>query len=197
MDKITAFFAALYHDAGKLASTKWNEKKHDVQSINHETVSAKIADESLKVFVPSEYHKQIVTIVKHHMLHESISDKKLCRLADEIAQESKQKICLNDIITFRNCDGLGRICSKTPEQIKETNEKLRERALQNNVLFAPLPQLITGKDLVEIGFKPGKIIGQIIEEIRLKQHAKEISTIEQAIDFAARRFKNYSFEENS
>jgi hypothetical protein len=52
------------------------------------------------------------------------------------------------------------------------------------------PVLITGKDLIRIGFKPGEIFAKICEEIRSKQYAQQINTVDEALEFASTRFKN-------
>lgn len=196
MNKITAFFAALYHDVGKPATTTFNEKKQDYQSIGHEIESATIADCVLTNFVPSEYLDSIVVLIQNHMLTHQISDKKIRKLADEIHSQSKGKVCLFDLLLLRSADGRGRIRDKSRSELDAINFKLAERIRDLGVMNQPLEQLITGKDLINIGFKEGKMIGQIISEIRSKQYTNEIKTKEEALDFAQRRFKNISFEEN-
>lgn len=196
MNKITAFFAALYHDVGKPATTAFNEKKQDYQSIGHENESAMVADRVLTNFVPYEYLDSIVVLIQNHMLNQEISDKKIRKLADEINKQSKGKVCLFDLLLLRGADGRGRIGDKSRTKIDDINDELGLRILKLGVLYQPLEQLITGKDLINIGFKEGKMIGQIISEIRSKQYANEIKTKEEALDFAQRRFNNISFEEN-
>lgn len=196
MNKITAFFAALYHDVGKLNTTAFNEKKQDYQAIGHENESAIIAERVLTNFVPSEHLNSIIVLIQNHMLKQEISDKKIRKLADEIHSQSKGKVCLFDLLLLRSADGRGRIGDKIRDELDMTNFKLAERIQELGVMNKPLEQLITGKDLINIGFKEGKMIGQIISEIRSKQYANEIKTKEEALNFAQRRFNNISFEEN-
>jgi tRNA nucleotidyltransferase (CCA-adding enzyme) len=196
MNKITAFFAALYHDVGKPATTTFNEKKQYYQSIGHENESAIITDCVLTNFVPSEYLDSIIVLIQNHMLTHQISDKKIRKLADEIHSQSKGKVCLFDLLLLRSADGRGRIGDKSRAELDRTNSELAERIRKLGVMNKPLEQLITGKDLINIGFKEGKMIGQIISEIRTKQYTNEIKTKEEALDFALRRYNNISFEEN-
>jgi len=49
-------------------------------------------------------------------------------------------------------------------------------------IIKPEP-IIRGKDLLELGFKPGPIIGQILNNIMELQLEEEIVTKEEAVDY--------------
>ncbi len=48
----------------------------------------------------------------------------------------------------------------------------------------PLPRLITGNDLITLGFEEGPIIGKILNDIREKQINGEMTFKEQALGYA-------------
>lgn len=186
--KIKMFFAALYHDVGKPATTEFNSKTNDVRSIGHELVGAEIAAPILKDFIPTRFHTPVLSMIKHHMIDDSISDVKILKKADELA---KQKICWNDLVDIRLADGLGRISEhKTNEDWIKTNEIFRKRIDKLGVLFAPLPALLSGQDLIDIGYPEGNIIGQIRNEIRALQMNRRVNSKEEALEFAKTRLKN-------
>jgi hypothetical protein len=49
----------------------------------------------------------------------------------------------------------------------------------------PLPRIVTGRDLIAIGFEEGPALGEVLREIRGKQIAGEITEKEQALEYAA------------
>lgn len=189
--KVMMFFAALFHDVGKPATTKFCAKTNDVKSIGHEVEGVKIAEPVIKALLPTRFHTPILALIQNHMLSDSISDTKILKKADELV---KSKICFNDIIDLRVADGCGRIAEKTSEHYREVNEKFRDRIEELGVLFEPLPQLVIGRDLIKIGFIEDKIIGQILSEIRALQVNRRINTKEEALEFAKTRLKNINEE---
>ena len=51
----------------------------------------------------------------------------------------------------------------------------------------PLPPIVTGNDLLALGFAQGPALGRVLQEIREKQIAGEISEKEEALRYAAAR----------
>ena len=58
------------------------------------------------------------------------------------------------------------------------------RARELGILFCPLMPLVLGRDLIELGFSPGKGLGQVLHHIRAAQLDGRISTPEEAIQLA-------------
>lgn len=193
--KVMMFFAALLHDVGKPAVTAFSEKKQDIVSPAHDKAGAEIAQTIVESFLPKKFHKPVVALVKNHMIDVKISDKALLKKADDL---EKNQTSLNDLIDLRTADGLGRICVGKPdsETLKENNE-FRQRIDDLGVLNSSLPHLIQGKDLISLGFVPGKSIGMIIDEVRQLQFAQRIKTKEEALAYAATRLKNIHAEKTT
>jgi poly(A) polymerase len=51
----------------------------------------------------------------------------------------------------------------------------------------PLPRIVTGHDLLALGFEQGPALGQVLQEIREKQIAGEITEKSEALRYAAAR----------
>ena len=51
------------------------------------------------------------------------------------------------------------------------------------------PPLLTGKDLIELGMKPGKELGALLREIREKQLSDELKTPRQALAWVKKFLK--------
>ena len=184
--KIKLFFAALYHDVGKPQTTKFNEQKQDIQAIDHENIGSIIAEDCLTNLIPKKLIKPILMMIQQHMLNESISNKSIVKRADEFI---KHDICWNEILSLKLCDEIGRIGLLSREDTLISHINLYKRIHDLGVLNEPLPKLLSGKDLISIGFKSGKIIGKIMDEIRAKQCSFQLKTHEEAMDFTMRRFK--------
>jgi poly(A) polymerase len=58
----------------------------------------------------------------------------------------------------------------------------------------PLPRLVTGHDLLAMGFKEGPLIGRVLGNIREKQIGGEFIQKEEAINFARDQLKSLSTE---
>jgi tRNA nucleotidyltransferase domain 2 putative len=52
------------------------------------------------------------------------------------------------------------------------------------------PPLLTGKDLIALGMKPGPAMGALLHEIREKQLAEELKTRREAKAWARKKLKN-------
>jgi len=50
----------------------------------------------------------------------------------------------------------------------------------------PLPRIVNGRDLLSLGFSEGPFLGRVLEEVREKQIAGEITEKEGALEYAAR-----------
>lgn len=185
-DKITLFFAALLHDIGKPATTTNDEK--GIRAIGHEKEGVKIAQKMIEGFVPNKYHKGILALIEHHMFDTNMSDKKILKLADELKTKG---ISWKQLITIKKCDDMGRISiDSTAESRCNDLIDFENRVVKLGVLHDPLSELISGKQLLQIGFKAGKIIGEIMNEVRAKQLSLQLKTTSEAIDFCQRRLKN-------
>ena len=51
-------------------------------------------------------------------------------------------------------------------------------------LISEVPTLITGRDLIELGYKPGPRFKQVLGEIRALQDSQDLQTKEQALKVA-------------
>ena len=58
----------------------------------------------------------------------------------------------------------------------------------------PLPRLVTGHDLLAMGFEEGPLIGRVLSNIREKQLGGEFIQKEEAINFARDQLKSLSPE---
>ncbi len=72
---------------------------------------------------------------------------------------------------------------------------IEEEKRKYNNLIPPAP-IITGKDLIEIGFEPGPLFGMILNEIEELYLEGEIGSRNEAIDFVRRNYPARSGRRN-
>ena len=170
-DRTVLLFATLLHDIGKPETTKreYVEKKgrEVVTSKGHEALSADIAKKFLTLIgIKQSLQDRIIPIVREHLAHATISS----------LENSKQKKSaflklikrldtgnVRDLLFLMEADMLGRnnSDSPTPQSIIEFKELIE--ATKDEVSEKGVTPMITGKDLVSIGYKQGKELGQILK----------------------------------
>ena len=150
--------AALFHDIGKV-HTQVFDKEGIAHYYNHDKIGAKMVEDILKKFKVSNelIGKTTILILEHMNHHNEFSEKGLKRLIRKVGEDeifnlfSLQKAdikCSNKNATIDHI--IGR--EKKVKYILEKKEAININQLN-----------INGNDLIEIGFKEGKIIGDILE----------------------------------
>ncbi|MGC8743676.1 MAG: CCA tRNA nucleotidyltransferase [Verrucomicrobiia bacterium] len=175
----TLVWAALLHDVGKPRVAKQNKNDERRTFYDHDRVGADMAKEILeRLKFPSDKIEAIVACIRHHMqlkdapkMNKSTLRKMLARPTIGIEIELHRLDCL---ASHRKLD--------IYEFLKQKqNEYPEEKALP--------PTLISGEDLKQLGFTEGVELGRVLKEIREKQLLDEITTPEQAIEYAKSRIK--------
>lgn len=167
-DAYSFMLFALMHDLGKIETTQIIDSR--IHSYNHEIVGVEIAERLLeRVCHEKKVKNYVLKSIPLHMrpsiLFESKSKvKKTNKLFDE-AVEPK------DLIYFSLCDKHVETSKKEELEKKEfLFERLR---VYEETMEQPY---IAGKDLLELGFKPGVELGKMLElahKLRLAGVSKE------------------------
>lgn len=176
--------AALFHDVGKPSCFSIDEKGIG-HFYDHNKVGAKISESALeRLKYPKELSKYVSILVREHMTHHSnFSDKGLKRLIRRVGLEN-----IYDLFTLQKAD---RSCSNEDasiDNIIETEKRVIE-ILHNNEAYNIEQLCINGHDLIEVGYKEGKIIGEILEYIlgRVIENPS-INSKEKLIEIASKKF---------
>ena len=154
--KLNLRLAALLHDI----------KKPDVQSISkdgchyydHEIESAKAAKIILKRL---KYSNKIIDdvyrlIINHMRIDPNIGTKGVKRLLRDFNGD------LDDFLALVRADSIatGNSCNKVIDKIEEMVDNIRGSVVLDSSVLA-----ISGKDILQLGFEEGPIIGSILNEI--------------------------------
>jgi poly(A) polymerase len=139
---------------------------------NHENVGAEMADEICRGMKLSNDEREIIvshvknhmTLFQAHKMNKSTL-KRLCRLSD-----------FEDLLELHRLDCL---CARDN---METYDFISKFYAENKEVIR-LPRLITGDDLIALGFTPGPNFKILLTEVENLQLGGEILTKEQALEF--------------
>ena len=144
--------SALLHDIGKSVTVSFDGKR--IHAFGHEQAGAEMERE-----LPYLKEKKLLRYVQNMtllhmrpnmMVAQNSSDKGFCRLFDE-------SVCPEDLLLIAKADHLGRGSAKP---YKETEALLRKKlAIYRERMALPC---VTGDDLLQNGFAPGKIYAEAL-----------------------------------
>lgn len=188
------FFAALYHDVQKPA-TRTVELSERIRFFDHAVRGAEVAAERGRAFnLSNDEVERIQLIVQHHMRFHFFTS----RLEGEGKEPSRKAIYRFfrdageagvDLVLLGLAD-LGGTQGSGLRQETWTAALDVARILLENYWEKPQetvapPRLLNGNELMsELGLQPGRMVGQLLEEIREGQATGNVETREQALDLA-------------
>lgn len=165
------FMATMLHDYGKIYTTTKNDKGNWT-AIGHELISFQRADEVLFAIDHEFDHtirRQILELCKLHMLvKDEPTAKKIRKVGSELnftTFEQLYKVCKADQLSRQSELGL-----RPPDYDKTMRNLANWQGKYTKVLpnekFIPI---VTGDDLIALGFKPGKELGNTLKYFRQMQ----------------------------
>jgi poly(A) polymerase len=163
----------LFHDVGKKPTSKTDENGR-IRFNEHESVGADMTE---KIMTEMRYdNKSIETVkelVQHHMQFKDVPKMKASTLKRMMARP-----------TFLLELELHRIdCASSHGDLKHY-EYLKHLIETMPIEQIDPPQYISGRDLIEMGLRPGKEIGRILELVRLAQLDDTVQSRNEALAMA-------------
>lgn len=163
---VTAW-SALLHDIGKPATQTYTDR---IRFNNHHYVSAIMARKILnRLRTPRQFITKVCQCIENHMNFMNVTQMRLSTLKKFLARstiESELELHRADCLASH-----GNI-----ENYHYLQEKKAQIAKEN---LQPQP-LISGKDLINLGFTPGPIFGRILQTIYDLQLNEKITTSDEA-----------------
>jgi poly(A) polymerase len=185
-----AAYGLLFHDLGKAYTFSYDEEKKRVHFFYHEKHSRDLAAAIMERLRFSSHEiRDISTLIEQHMRvflisHEGATDKAVRRLVYKMGRLTPTLLLLTLLDMYGSSNGeenvtTARVRERCAEVLAAYDEWLRE----------PLPNLINGYDLLAMGFQEGPRVGKILEQIREKQIAGEITEKKAALEYARQQFE--------
>jgi putative nucleotidyltransferase with HDIG domain len=187
-DRLSLFYAGLFHDIGK-QDTYSKDEKERVHFYYHESYSVQAAEKMMERLRFSNLMKnKILNLIQNHMRILNLSwetkETALKRLVNQIGDETP----LLALLTLADKEASRGILSI---QINEVVEKhcLRILELFKEKEIVHPPPLITGHDVMALGYSAGPEVGRILDFIRRRQVEGEIKTREEALRILREKFE--------
>lgn len=156
--------AGLLHDVGKPRSREWSTKTEDYTFYEHEQIGAKMADPILeRLRFSNEERAHIVGLVRHHLVcwEPSWSDAATRRWLRRVGPE-----LLEDLYLLNSADvrGKGRDVSADLERLDGLKAHVA-KVISEGAAFSIRDLAISGRDLMEVGLRPGPMFGEILRTL--------------------------------
>jgi poly(A) polymerase len=194
------FFAALYHDIHKPA-TKSIENSGRIRFFDHDVKGAEVVEERTRAFnLSNDEVERIAKIVANHMRFHFFSS----RLEGDKQEPSRKAIyrffrdtgeagvdlVLLGLADLRGTQGSA-LSQETWTAALDVARILLENYWEKPQETVTPPRLLDGNELMlELGLKPGRVIGQLLEAIREGQATGKVANREQALELACEYLKN-------
>jgi tRNA nucleotidyltransferase (CCA-adding enzyme) len=189
VDKLVLMLACICHDFGKPATTrleegKWRAKGHCEEGVLPTTQFLR------RINCPDSIAKKVIPLVASHLDHSSFVGRKPSRSA---LGKIKQRIfpaTIAELVLLVEADSSGRFPLPPKSPISNWVQLEEEYGL-NTPKFTPL---LSGKDLISIGLKPGKIFSQIISVSSEAELNGEFNNHDEALLWLDSYLKNNSIK---
>ncbi|PQJ27503.1 CCA tRNA nucleotidyltransferase [Rubritalea profundi] len=170
--------AVLLHDIGKPSTYSYNPEEDRIRFSGHDQVGAEMAEVILKrLKYSNKTIEEVCAMVKNHMNFMNVRFMKTSKVKRFMARP-----------TYQQEMELHRVDCGSSNGITENYDFLR--AKEQEFAAEPLipPPLISGKDLISLGYPPGPDFKPIIEAIQNEQLEGKLSTKEQAIAWLSENY---------
>jgi len=186
-DWLSLYYAALFHDIGK-QDTYSEDEEGKVHFYYHESYSCQRAEGIMdRLRFSNQLKNRILDLVQHHMriLNLSVETKEgaLKRLINQMGEETPLLV----LHTLADKEASRGILSVQIDEVVERH-CLRILELYREKDIVHPPSLVTGHDVMALGYSAGPRVGQILNFIRQRQVEGEIKTREEALRILEQKF---------
>jgi tRNA nucleotidyltransferase (CCA-adding enzyme) len=186
---VTLMLAALVHDVGKFATTELIDGR--VRAHDHEAqgvAPASMILDTLNIHTLDGYNvrAQVLALVENHLkpmlFHkEQPGSGAFRRLARKVDMDLLGRLAFADI------SGRGHGEFEHAQRAMEIYNWFRAKSVQYEVHEKPVPPLLMGRHLLDLGLKPGPHFRVLLDDAYERQMDGEINTFDDAIAYAKTR----------
>lgn len=172
-------FSTLFHDIGKPPTYSFNEEERRIRFSGHDHVGARMTEKIMeRLRFPRILTEETVEAVENHMVFKDVRNMRVARLKRFMSRPT-----FPDELVLHKVD-----CESSHGDIANYEFLLEKQEEFANEPLIP-PPLITGHDLIALGWKPGPEIGRILEAVQTRQLEGALGDRDEAIKWVATEFK--------
>ncbi len=177
-------FAILCHDLGKATTTtihpNWvSAKKHEIVGVGlSELFMYRLCDEH-------SFVESILPLVRHHLAPTQLFNQNSKAPA---IRRLATKVNIEELVQVARADSLGRTTTTALEGSYVAGDWLLEMAKKLDVKNRPLPNLLKGRDLIELGYTPSKLFGEILHTVYEMQLSGDLKSKNEALEYVKNNF---------
>ena len=169
-------FSVLLHDIGKPRAARVDETGR-IRFNGHESVGAAMAEEVFgRLRFSNAQTEATVAAVKNHMAFKDVQHMRVATLNRFLARPT-----IDDELELHRVDCLG-----SHGLTDNYDFLLAKRAEFSREPLIP-PPLLTGQDLIAMGWKPGPLFKRVLDAVQVRQLEGSLASREKAIDWVASR----------
>ena len=170
---IELVLSVLLHDIGKPATYSFDEEADRIRFNGHDKLGAEMSDQILRELkFSNSIIEDVVQMVANHMTFKDVQNMRQSKLKRFMSRST-----FNDEIELHRVDCLGSWGGL--DNYDFLNKKMVEFA---NEPIIPQP-LLTGKDLIELGWSPGPDLGQTLNSVQDMQLEGKLNSKDEALDW--------------
>ena len=170
---IELVLSVLLHDIGKPATYSFDEEADRIRFNGHDKLGAEMSEQILRdLKFSNSIVEDVVQMVANHMTFKDVQKMRQSKLKRFMSRST-----FNDEIELHRVDCLGSWGGL--DNYDFLNKKMVEFA---NEPIIPQP-LLTGKDLIELGWSPGPDLGQTLNSVQDMQLEGKLNSKDEALDW--------------
>ncbi|MEM7386220.1 MAG: CCA tRNA nucleotidyltransferase, partial [Verrucomicrobiota bacterium] len=172
--------SVLLHDIGKPKTYSFDEAVNRIRFNGHAELGAEMADAILKrLRFPNEIVGPVVEAVANHMGFMNVQKMRTAKLKRFMARDG-----FEDELELHRVD-----CSSSNGLLDNYQFLLEKREAFANEPIIP-PPLLTGADLIELGWKPGPRFGEVLTAVQTEQLEGRLADSKEALDWIKAQFSD-------
>ena len=170
---LSLVLSVLLHDIGKPSTYSYDEESDRIRFNGHDKIGAEMASDILKrLKFPNKVIEEVTEMVANHMTFKDVQKMREAKLKRFMARP-----------TFEDETELHRVdCLGSWGGLDNYDFLNQKRTEFDNEPIIP-PPLLTGKDLIEIGWEPGPRLGEVLTKVQDMQLEKNLNSKEEALNW--------------
>lgn len=183
-ERLKLLLAILCHDLGKATTTKVTDGR--IRSIGHEKAGLEPTKQLLyKLTNEHSFIDSILPLIEHHLKPTQLY---LGGAKAAAIKRLAQKVKITELVMVAKADSLGRTTKEALSGEYKAGTWLLERAKELNVSSKAIDNIVTGKELIELGLSPSKEFKIILDDVYNKFIDEQLLTKEDAIEYIKEKY---------